>query len=207
MAELVEVGFWSQKRSHVSHSSAQSRDTRAVQESDDLRPDAAALVDHAWDAAERSLVTAYVLRGGMIESWELGPSWCRFGCAASTRTPHIMGCATLTDGRYCWPEGLHHYLTDHDIRPPQDFINHIVGMARAAGAFSAFGGGPSHSGIVSSQWPPCRRHLLYDTALRRSVPLPKATAEYLYNAIRSTSAHAGHCTASVVLCCSEATWA
>jgi hypothetical protein len=25
-----------------------------------------------------------------------------------------MGCCSLTDGVYVWPEGLHHYVTCHD---------------------------------------------------------------------------------------------
>jgi hypothetical protein len=94
---LREVGFW-----HLRGEGAR-----------DDRPDPTALVDETWDPDIRQLVLSYVMRYGMIESYELAPSWCRFGCPVSTADPGIMGYCTLTDGTYCWPQGYAHYIQVH----------------------------------------------------------------------------------------------
>jgi len=36
------------------------------------------------------------------------------------------GSAELADGTYCWPEGLAHYLEAHQVRPPEEFVEHVV---------------------------------------------------------------------------------
>lgn len=38
----------------------------------------------------------------------------------------FMGCTTLTDGKYVWPEGLAHYVTAHAVRPPEEFVRHAL---------------------------------------------------------------------------------
>ena len=35
------------------------------------------------------------------------------------------GALELTDGTWCWPDGLAHYLRDHDVRLPQVFVDHV----------------------------------------------------------------------------------
>ena len=83
---LDEVGFWADPRDPT-----------------DQRAQPAAAVDHGWDGRARMAAVEY-LRCGHLESFELGPSFCRFGCRGG-RPDSSMGCATLTDGRFVWPEG------------------------------------------------------------------------------------------------------
>ena len=33
-----------------------------------------------------------------------------------------MGVYDLTDGVWVWPQGLHHYVSEHNIRLPEKFI-------------------------------------------------------------------------------------
>jgi len=37
-----------------------------------------------------------------------------------------MGRGELTDGVYVWPEGLAHYLEKHNVRLPQEFVDHVL---------------------------------------------------------------------------------
>lgn len=50
-----------------------------------------------------------------------GNSWCRFRCGETS-----MGNCELTDGVYVWPEGFLHYVQVHHVKPPQQFINHVL---------------------------------------------------------------------------------
>ena len=34
------------------------------------------------------------------------------------------GTGELTDGTYVWPEGLAHYVTEHNVRLPEGFVSH-----------------------------------------------------------------------------------
>ena len=44
--------------------------------------------------------------------------------------PHLWrpknGNLELTDGTFLWPEGLAHYVRDHDVRLPTAFVEHIL---------------------------------------------------------------------------------
>lgn len=48
----------------------------------------------------------------------MGSSRCRI-CSC------LNGCRDLTDGYYLWPEGLAHYVLDHSVRLPTEFLKHI----------------------------------------------------------------------------------
>lgn len=123
---LVEVGFW-----------ADPRDGR------DERPNPAQLVDEDWGKTAAALAVSLYLRCGFLEAFELGYSFCRLGCygggsggvAPGSRGAEsgnrIMGCTTLTDGRYVWPEGLAHYVSEHSVRLPEDFVRHSLRNLRA----------------------------------------------------------------------------
>eukprot|EP00903_Cladosiphon_okamuranus_P019116 g17588.t1 len=115
---LIEVGFW-----------ADPRDER------DERPHPTRLVDEEWGKTTSSLAVGLYLRCGFLESFELGYSFCRLGCggggAASGGSNKFMGCTTLTDGKYVWPEGLSHYVSEHSVRLPDDFVSHALGNLRA----------------------------------------------------------------------------
>lgn len=79
-------------------------------------------VDATWVGPERDAVIAHLRAGRVVERY-LGDSWCRFKCGASGE---VMGCADLTDDTYVWPEGYVHYLEEHHLKPPQEFIAHVL---------------------------------------------------------------------------------
>eukprot|EP00904_Undaria_pinnatifida_P009632 jgi/Undpi1/579/HiC_scaffold_10.g04043.m1 len=155
---LVDVGFWADPRDPL-----------------DDRPNPANFVDHEWAATVVARAVAMYAHSGFIESFELGYSWCRFGCSAGVsggggggrggdkndglaascdapavaaaaaaaaeggRENRLMGCCTLTDGTYVWPEGLAHYLSEHAVRPPDDFIAHALANLQALRSAQAGG--------------------------------------------------------------------
>lgn len=96
---LIAIGYW--------HSPTQ-----------DL-PDPGAFVDHSWDAAERDMVAEYLKKGVTLMQYR-GFSWCRFKCGITTN-----GTKDFSDGTYVWPEGLAHYVEEHCVRLPEEFIEHV----------------------------------------------------------------------------------
>ena len=84
-----------------------------------LLPDPHRLVDQSWDRDERDLVIGY-LRGGLAVVHMMGQSPCRM-CSSQEN-----GTSELTDGTYLWPEGLAHYVADHGVRLPDEFVHHAV---------------------------------------------------------------------------------
>lgn len=80
-------------------------------------PDPHDFVDPAWDLSARALVAEHLVRGTRVNVYR-GLSPCRF-CGRQN------GSAELTDGQYCWPEGLADYIVDHDVRLPDEFVAHV----------------------------------------------------------------------------------
>jgi len=81
-------------------------------------PDVTLLVDPNWREDERRRVGDYLQRGTRVNQ-QGGLSECRF-CERHN------GSAELTDGVYCWPEGLAHYVSEHDVRLPEEFVGHAL---------------------------------------------------------------------------------
>lgn len=81
-------------------------------------PDVACFVDETWPREERSLVLKHLQQGRALHYW-MGMETCLLGCGQHLS---ITGC---TDGTYYWPESLLHYLTQHVVRLPTEFIAHI----------------------------------------------------------------------------------
>jgi len=187
---LREVGFWCPRGSPSSLVSD--------------RPDPRALVDAAWArSADAAVVVRYLrARARFVEGFEMGLAPCRFaadaaaGCARAP--PRELGCASLTDGVFVWPEGLPHYLRRHDVRPDDDFVAHVLAAAaleraaegacgdeagggggsggdEAGGGDSSGGGGGGGGGGDSGGG----ERLLWDTERRRGVRMPAGMAEYL----------------------------
>src|SRR5215469_7143701 len=81
-------------------------------------PPVTRFVDENWDQAERDGVVSYLGQG--LTAWAMGGhSVCRF-CGESN------GCAERTDGVYLWPEGLAHYIRDHNVRLPGSVVCHML---------------------------------------------------------------------------------
>lgn len=110
VTDLILIGYW------------QSEQRPAL-------PDPHRFVDPAWDRDERDLVADY-LRGGLPVLHMMGYSPCRM-CSSQQN-----GVSELTDGTYLWPEGLAHYVADHEVRLPDEFVHHAIGrfegLVRAA---------------------------------------------------------------------------
>lgn len=69
---------------------------------------------------DKELIIEY-LGLGYIESYEFGYATCRL-CGYHCDE---MGCCSLSDGIYVWPEGLKHYISQHQIILNDTFIQHI----------------------------------------------------------------------------------
>jgi hypothetical protein len=81
-------------------------------------PDVREFIDESWDDAERFDVGTYLRNGLVARAW-MGYSPCRL-CDTTTN-----GNLDLTDGTYIWPEGLAHYVLDHRVRLPDEFVQHV----------------------------------------------------------------------------------
>lgn len=90
-------------------------------------PDPKDFVDASWDVEERKAVLGY-LRAGRVETQWRGPSWCRMSKGCDVRQ---MGSADLTDGVYVWPQGYAHYIEKHDVKPPPEFVRHVLSRVHA----------------------------------------------------------------------------
>ena len=81
------------------------------------------LVDQTWDRDERDTVWWYLshgtVPGGLLWGLLSGYSPCRL-CGKHN------GRLEYTDGVYQWPEGLAHYVDDHSVRLPAEFVEHAV---------------------------------------------------------------------------------
>lgn len=88
-------------------------------------PDPKDFVDPTWSEAERNVVADHLVRGRTLLEYR-GLSDCRF-CG------EFVGSKLLTDRNYCWPEGLAHYLIQHDVRLPDEFVSHVLGVVAESG--------------------------------------------------------------------------
>ena len=77
-------------------------------------PAAEVWVDPNWDPEERHAVIEWLRSGERVRS-SMGWSTCRF-CDRPNGTDE------LSDGSYIWPEGLEHYLVEHQVRLPRAVI-------------------------------------------------------------------------------------
>lgn len=79
-------------------------------------PDPVQWIDESWDRNERGDTWWYLL-GGTYGTASMGPSTCRI-CGEPN------GSGEYTDGVYEWPEGLAHYVQEHAVRLPEEFVAH-----------------------------------------------------------------------------------
>ena len=84
-------------------------------------PDPTTLVDPDCEKDNRDKIIAYLKSGKECAAYK-GFSWCRFKCGISDTQ---MGTTDLTDGKWAWPEGLYHYVERHDVKLPDEFIEHM----------------------------------------------------------------------------------
>jgi hypothetical protein len=80
-------------------------------------PDPAEFIDPDWDQTERRVVALYLSKGTIARMY-MGLSRCRL-------CEKLNGSLEYTDGTYLWPEGLDHYVNEHDVRLPSTFVQHV----------------------------------------------------------------------------------
>jgi hypothetical protein len=81
-------------------------------------PDPRFLADSQWDDIEREDVEDFLSRGFVYRAF-MGVAKCRI-CGEQ------VGNLELSDGTFCWPEGLVHYVRAHKISLPREFIDHVL---------------------------------------------------------------------------------
>lgn len=77
------------------------------------------LIDLNWDRTERTAVVEY-LKAGNKGPMEFGYAPCRL-----CDKPDNGGC-DMSDGVWTWPEGYVHYVQEHGVKPPDEFIQHAL---------------------------------------------------------------------------------
>jgi len=80
-------------------------------------------VDDTWASIERKRVLVYVKDTRFRSTACFGWSTCRI-CGKEN------GSADFTDGRWKWPEGLAHYIADHNVRPPEPFVRYVLARSK-----------------------------------------------------------------------------
>jgi mono/diheme cytochrome c family protein len=83
-------------------------------------------VDPHWDRTQRDAVVRY-LGLGRIAQLNGGRAECRICHGA-------YGSADLTDGEWAWSEVLVHYVSRHDVRPDQEFVDWVLGHGAVSDA-------------------------------------------------------------------------
>ena len=77
------------------------------------------LISPGWFGDEKTDLISY-LRSGLVLFQYFGGSTCRFLCENRQ-----LGGNELTDGVWIWPEGLAHYVEEHDVILPEEFVNYV----------------------------------------------------------------------------------
>ena len=67
---------------------------------------------------DREALADYLDHGDIFASYR-GTSWCRFFCS------HKMGWREFSDGCWVWPEDLGHYVRQHGVALPEEFVGHV----------------------------------------------------------------------------------
>jgi hypothetical protein len=80
------------------------------------------LVREDWRVSERDRIVRYLQEGRLFYGC-VGYSFCRFHCGIPHRQ---MGCYGITDGVWVWPQGLAHYVENHSVVLPEEFVETML---------------------------------------------------------------------------------
>lgn len=97
-SKLVQVGFW--------FSENNPEFPTPIKNSDGL------------DERTRSLIVKYLESGNTVARYK-GYSTCRI-CQCTN------GSKEISDEKYIWPSGLSHYVKEHHVKLPEEFIKNIL---------------------------------------------------------------------------------
>lgn len=75
-------------------------------------------VDLSWDKTEWKAVLAYLQSCEVVNRYR-GMSLCRV-CGIWN------GSSDQADEKYIFPSGLAHYIQHHGVRPPAEFVKHVL---------------------------------------------------------------------------------
>ena len=75
------------------------------------------VVDPNWEREFRAEIIRYLTTSPVVANFR-GLSNCRFGCGEN-------GSAEQSDGVWIWPEGLAHYVEQHNVTLPPAFVAHM----------------------------------------------------------------------------------
>jgi len=89
------------------------------------RPKVEDFIDPSWDSQERESVLDHVA-DRKHERRSLG------GSARCRLCKRGVGRQEVNDGIWQWPQGLYHYITEHDVKPDQAFIDHCMAITGIA---------------------------------------------------------------------------
>lgn len=79
------------------------------------------LVQKNWPSTEQKKVVDYLKKAPFMPYAAGGHSYCRFACGKEQN-----GNREQSDGLYVWPEGFVHYVEQHQVKPPQEFVEHCL---------------------------------------------------------------------------------
>lgn len=108
------IGYWRPSQSSRAYYPEDREKQNAL-------PDPRDFIDPTWDLAERTAVLERLRLATIFVQWR-GYAGCRI-CDGSYGT----SCQTF-DGSWVFPAGLGHYVEAHDLRPPQAFVDHVLGL-------------------------------------------------------------------------------
>lgn len=81
-------------------------------------PNVLDFVDSSWSGLEKESVIKYLRNGQVVKRYR-GYSNCRI-------CEKLNGTTCHGDGTWQWPEGFLHYIIDHGVKPPQEFIDYCL---------------------------------------------------------------------------------
>ncbi len=74
-------------------------------------------IDATWNKNEKEFIAGYLDNGVEMAAYK-GWSNCRI-------CNKVNGSTCLGDDDYIWPEGFSHYVREHNVKPPKEFIDYV----------------------------------------------------------------------------------
>lgn len=79
-------------------------------------------IDGSWDWREKEMIARWCDCQPDVQEWR-GSSDCRL-------CDKINGYTDKSDGIYVFPAGFSHYIKEHKVKPPQEFIDHVLNIKK-----------------------------------------------------------------------------
>lgn len=112
----IAIGYWSNMQKGMGTTRAALEIVSCLIKRQVL-PHPSNFVDEEWDKEEKKMVADYLNKAGTLIKWK-GFSTCRM-CDKRN------GTTCVGDDRFIWPKGFAHYIEEHNVRPPREFVDHV----------------------------------------------------------------------------------